>query len=121
MPDQKDVQGLGGTMRLGSYPCQLQKDSLVSKIYNSDLIHERHRHRYEFNNSYRDKFTSLGASLPGLSPDGRLVEIFELPSHPWFIGVQFHPEFQSRPNRAHRCFAILYGRHSNTRKKIKSN
>ncbi len=105
MPEQKDVEDLGGTMRLGLYPCKLMPDTLAKSIYNSDLIYERHRHRYEFNNSYRKAITEAGLVICGHSPDDRLVEMVELPSNSWHIGVQFHPEFKSRPNRAQPLFA----------------
>jgi CTP synthase len=105
MPDQKEVTDKGGTMRLGLYPCKLNEKSKCSAIYNDALIYERHRHRFEFNNQYRPDFEKAGMFFSGLSPDGKLVEIMELPDHPWFVGVQFHPEFKSRPNRAHPLFA----------------
>lgn len=105
MEEQKNIDQKGGTMRLGLYPCRLSSDSKVHSIYGSELIYERHRHRYEFNNAYRTALTKVGLKLAGLSPDERLVEIIELPDHPWFIGVQFHPEFKSRPNRPHKLFA----------------
>jgi CTP synthase len=105
MPDQKAVTEKGGTMRLGLYPCKLKENSLCQSIYNDELIYERHRHRFEFCNEYRSEFEKAGMVLGGLSPDGRLVEMIELPVHPWFVGVQFHPEFKSRPNRAHPIFA----------------
>lgn len=104
MPDQVGVTAKGGTMRLGKYPCRLSKESLACRLYGAEEIFERHRHRYEFNNDYRSVLTECGLSLAGLSPDGRLVEIVELPQHPWFVGVQFHPELKSRPNRAHPLF-----------------
>lgn len=106
MPEQKDIEELGGTMRLGAYPCKLSKNSLAYEAYKSDLIYERHRHRYEFNNEYRNKLIKKGLSITGLSPDERLVEIIELPTsiHPWFVGVQFHPELKSRPNKPHPLF-----------------
>lgn len=104
MPDQHDVEEMGGTMRLGLYPCKLEKESISRDAYGEEVIYERHRHRYEFNNQYRDKIESEGMLLSGLSPDERLVEIVELPDHPWFVGVQFHPEFKSRPNRPHPLF-----------------
>ena len=91
-------------MRLGLYPCKLKENSLCRSIYNDELIYERHRHRFEFCNEYRADFEKAGMVLAGLSPDGRLVEMIELPAHPWFVGVQFHPEFKSRPNRAHPIF-----------------
>ena len=104
MPDQIGVTDKGGTMRLGSYPCVLCEDSLACSAYGAAKIDERHRHRYEFNNDYREALTEAGLRLTGQSPDGRLVEIVELPGHPWFVGVQFHPELKSRPNRAHPLF-----------------
>jgi CTP synthase len=105
MDEQKDITEKGGTMRLGLYPCKLSDNSRVSEIYGEKLIYERHRHRWEFNNSYRTVLTEKGLSIAGLSPDERLVEIVELPDHPWFVGVQFHPEFKSRPNKPHKLFA----------------
>ena len=104
MADQNDVTEKGGTMRLGAYPCDLADGTIARKAYAEDLIHERHRHRYEFNNSYRQQFEDAGGVFSGLSPDGNLVEIFELPDHPWFVSCQFHPEFQSRPVSAHPLF-----------------
>ena len=104
MPDQVDVTDKGGTMRLGSWPCELVEGSRAAAAYGRQHIDERHRPRYEFNNDYREKLTAAGLSLAGLSPDGRLVEIVELPGHPWFVGVQFHPELKSRPNKAHPLF-----------------
>lgn len=105
MPEQKDVEDLGGTMRLGLYPCKVANDSLAHEVYGEDLIYERHRHRYEFSNAYRQQLTDAGLKISGQSPDDRLVEMVEVPDHPWYIGVQFHPEFKSRPNRAHPLFA----------------
>jgi CTP synthase len=104
MDDQTTVRQRGGTMRLGSYPCVLAADSLARQAYGEDLIHERHRHRYEFNNAYRKAFEDNGFLLTGLSPDGQLVEIIEWPDHPWFLAVQFHPEFKSKPTKAHPLF-----------------
>lgn len=106
MDEQKDITEKGGTMRLGLYPCKLTEGSRCREIYGEDLIYERHRHRWEFNNAYRKEFTEKGLILAGLSPDEKLVEIVELPKdvHPWFIGVQFHPEFKSRPNHAQLLF-----------------
>lgn len=104
LPEQQDVVDLGGTMRLGLYPCRLHPDSLAFKLYQQEVIYERHRHRYEFNNAYRNLFLETGYLITGTSPDGRLVEIVELPSHPFFIATQFHPEFQSRPNTPHPLF-----------------
>ena len=105
MPDQRGVTAKGGTMRLGAYPCKVvSRGSRTYQAYGAEEISERHRHRYEFNNDYRDALTQAGLELAGLSPDGRLVEIVELPGHPWFVGVQFHPELKSRPNKAHPLF-----------------
>ena len=105
MPDQVGVTAKGGTMRLGKYPCTLQLGSRARAAYDAPEISERHRHRYEFNNEFRTALTERGLCLSGLSPDGRLVEIVENPANDWFVGVQFHPEFKSRPNRAHPLFA----------------
>jgi CTP synthase len=107
MPDQEKITDLGGTMRLGAYPCILEKDSLSFKAYGEKEISERHRHRYEFNNQFREILTRAGLRLTGLSPDGRLVEIIELSDHPWFVAVQFHPELKSRPTKAHPLFRDL--------------
>lgn len=104
MEAQKGLESKGGTMRLGAYPCVLQEDSLALKLYGRKRIAERHRHRYEFNNAYRERFTSKGMILSGLSPDGQLVEIVELKDHPWFLACQFHPEFKSRPMDGHPLF-----------------
>ena len=104
MPDQRGVISKGGTMRLGAYPCRLKEGSSLLKIYGEELIHERHRHRYEFNNAFRDDFEKAGMSISGTSPDGRLVEAVEIPSLKFFVGVQFHPEFKSRPNIPHPLF-----------------
>ena len=106
MPDQRGVKK-GGTMRLGAYPCKTKENSLLRKLYGEDMISERHRHRYEFNNDYRTLFEEKGMILSGTSPDDRLVEAVELPEHPFFIAVQFHPEFKSRPQRPHPCFSGL--------------
>ncbi|NCR40423.1 MAG: CTP synthase (glutamine hydrolyzing) [Microcystis aeruginosa W13-11] len=105
LPEQADVVDLGGTMRLGLYPCRLNPDSLAFSLYGQEVIYERHRHRYEFNNAYRSLFFETGYLVSGTSPDGRLVEIIELPKHPFFIATQFHPEFRSRPNKAHPLFS----------------
>ncbi|MGB7342398.1 MAG: CTP synthase [Phototrophicaceae bacterium] len=107
MLDQRDITDMGGTMRLGSYPCKLQPNTLASRLYGTDTIHERHRHRFEFNNEYRDIFEQNGMSLSGLSPDDLLVEISEIADHPYMIGSQFHPEFLSRPTQAHPLFLGL--------------
>ena len=104
LPEQHDVVDLGGTMRLGLYPCRLEENSLASRLYQQEVVYERHRHRYEFNNSYRELFIADGYRVSGTSPDGRLVEIIELPSHPFFIATQFHPEFQSSPSNPHPLF-----------------
>ncbi|AEJ45008.1 CTP synthase [Alicyclobacillus acidocaldarius] len=104
LPEQKEIEDKGGTMRLGAYPCRLKPGSRAHRAYGSDLISERHRHRYEFNNDFRDQLEAHGLAITGTSPDGRLVEIVEIPEHRWFVGVQFHPEFKSRPNRAHALF-----------------
>lgn len=104
MPEQHDVEDKGGTMRLGLYPCKLRSGTLAHKAYGEELIYERHRHRYEFNNAYRDQFVNNGFIFSGLSPDERLVEIIEVPNHPWFLAVQFHPEFKSRPTNPHPLF-----------------
>lgn len=105
MPEQKEVTEKGGTMRLGLYPCKLTEGSQCREVYKDELIYERHRHRFEFNNVYRDDFVKAGLKIAGMSPDSKLVEIVELPNHPWYVGVQFHPEFKSRPNRPHPLFA----------------
>lgn len=104
MPEQDGIEDIGGTLRLGSYPCVLDKASLAYKLYGKETIHERHRHRYEFNNDYRKVLTENGMMLSGISPDGRIVEMVELPDHPFFIGTQAHPELKSRPNRPHPLF-----------------
>ena len=104
MPDQNGVEDIGGTLRLGSYPCHLTKDSKAFALYGEETIHERHRHRYEVNNDYRAVLTEHGLKLSGLSPDGRIVEMIELPDHPWFVATQAHPELKSRPNRPHPLF-----------------
>jgi CTP synthase len=104
MPEQKDVDQLGGTMRLGQYPCSLNSSSKAYDAYQEDLIFERHRHRYEVNNDYRDELAAAGMTISGTSPDNRIVEMIELPEHPWFVACQFHPEFKSRPNRPHPLF-----------------
>jgi CTP synthase len=104
MPDQQEVVDMGGTMRLGLYPCHLQPGSRTAAAYGVPRVNERHRHRFEFNNWYRDTFKEHGAIFSGLSPDGRLVEVLEIADHPFMIGSQFHPEFRSRPNRPHPLF-----------------
>ena len=104
LPEQKEVEDLGGTMRLGLYPCKIVEGTLAMKCYGDELVYERHRHRYEFNNAYRELLESKGLVISGTSPDGRLVEMIELRDHPWFLAVQFHPEFTSRPNRPQQLF-----------------
>ena len=114
MADQKGVLDIGGTLRLGSYPCRLDPDSRAFELYGEPLIHERHRHRYEVNNDYRTALSDGGMRLCGMSPDGRIVEMLELPDHPYFLATQAHPEFNSRPNHPHPLFlglissAVLY-------------
>jgi CTP synthase len=109
MPEQKDVENLGGTMRLGLYPCKITEGTLAQDVYESDLIYERHRHRYEFNNFYRKELEEKGLVISGQSPNEKLVEMVEIPTHPWYLGVQFHPEFKSRPNHAHPLFKSFIG------------
>jgi CTP synthase (EC 6.3.4.2) len=104
MEEQKQIEELGGTMRLGAYPCVLKEGTKVREIYKKEVIYERHRHRYEFNNAYRELFERNGFVISGVSPDGRLVEVVELRDHPWFIGCQFHPEFKSKPFDPHPLF-----------------
>jgi CTP synthase len=104
MDTQKHVVDKGGTMRLGSYPCHVSKGSRAWQAYGSELVHERHRHRFEFNNTYRDTLEKAGFRISGTSPDGKLVEIIELEDHPWFLATQFHPEYQSKPTAAHPLF-----------------
>ena len=99
MKDQKEVTKKGGTMRLGSYPCHMKEGSLAQTIYQTNQIEERHRHRFEYNNDYRERMEEAGLICSGTSPDGNLVEIVELKNHPYFIASQFHPEFKSRPDR----------------------
>jgi len=105
MEDQKKVTEKGGTMRLGLYPCKLADGSRCREIYGEELIYERHRHRWEYNNAYKAELVEKGLKVAGISPDERLVEIVEIPDHPWFVGVQFHPEFKSRPNKPQKLFA----------------
>ena len=105
MESQQHVTDMGGTMRLGAYPCRLARGSRAAEVYGVAEVSERHRHRYEVSNQYREMFVEHGLRLSGLSPDGQLVEIVEMPAHPWFIGCQFHPELQSRPTRPHPLFA----------------
>ena len=109
MPDQKHITEKGGTMRLGQYPCNVIPDSKLMAAYGEDLIYERHRHRYEFNNDYREVLTAAGLKIAGISPDKRLVESVEVPENLWHVGVQYHPEFKSRPNRPHPLFRDFIG------------
>jgi CTP synthase len=107
LPEQRSIEDMGGTMRLGVYPCHLQPGTRAAEAYGVPVVYERHRHRFEFNNAYREVLTSAGLVLSGLSPDGRLVEIAELADHPWMLGTQFHPEFKSRPTAAHPLFCAF--------------
>ena len=109
LPEQRHVTDKGASMRLGAYPCRLTQRSMAACLYGTDVIEERHRHRYEVNNEYREQLGKAGMIFSGVSPDYRLVEIIELPrdTHPYFVATQFHPEFKSRPNRAHPLFAGL--------------
>ena len=109
MPEQDGIEDIGGTLRLGSYPCVLDKSSKAYELYGEEMIHERHRHRYEVNNYYREDLLKAGMTFSGLSPDGRIVEMMELKDHPWFIATQAHPEFKSRPNRPHPLFKGFVG------------
>lgn len=104
LPEQQDVVDLGGTMRLGLYACRTLPNTIANRLYGNEVVYERHRHRWEFNNGYRNLFLELGYMVSGTSPDGRLVEIIELPGHPFFVATQFHPEFQSRPSHPHPLF-----------------
>jgi CTP synthase len=104
MPDQYQVTDKGGTMRLGLYPCKLQPGTIAANAYKVDQVEERHRHRYELNNAYREVLEKNGMQFSGISPDGRLMEIAEIKDHPFMLGTQFHPEFLSRPNRPHPLF-----------------
>jgi CTP synthase len=109
MDEQLDVTDMGGTMRLGSYVCRLARGSRAAEAYGVSEVKERHRHRYEVSNRYRDQLVEKGMRLSGLSPDGSLVEMVELPDHPWFVGCQFHPELRSRPTRPHPLFKGFIG------------
>ena len=109
LPGQRELDKKGGTMRLGSYPCRLHPGSMAHLAYGRDMIEERHRHRYEFNNMYRENYSLKGMLFSGTSPDGYLVEMIELTGHPWFVATQFHPEFKSRPNRPHPLFREFIG------------
>jgi CTP synthase len=107
MPDQRGVVDMGGTMRLGLYPCVLQPGTLAADAYGQPVVQERHRHRFELNNAYRVVLQENGMRFSGISPDGRLVEIAEVENHPFMVGTQFHPEFLSRPNRPHPLFVAF--------------
>jgi len=107
LPEQQDVVDLGGTMRLGVYPCRLAPGTLGQRLYGDAVVYERHRHRYEFNNAYRNAFQEAGYRISGTSPDGRLVELIELEGHPYFTACQYHPEFLSRPGKPHPLFRGL--------------
>ncbi|MFN8411841.1 MAG: gamma-glutamyl-gamma-aminobutyrate hydrolase family protein [Anaerolineales bacterium] len=107
MIDQRSITDMGGTMRLGLYPCLLQKGSKAANAYGTARVDERHRHRFEFNNAYREDFSKHGMNFSGLSPDGKLVEIVELADHPYMVASQFHPEFLSRPMKPHPLFMGL--------------
>src|SRR5690606_28218638 len=105
MADQKELKSKGGNMRLGAYQCKLTAGSTSREAYGEEMISERHRHRFEFNNKFRDTLTKAGLRVGGVNPERDLVEIVEVPEHPWFVGVQFHPEFKSKPRKAHPLFA----------------
>ena len=109
MPDQDGVEDIGGTLRLGSYPCVLAEGTKARELYGAETINERHRHRYEVNNYYREDFEKNGMVLSGLSPDNRIVEMMEIPDHPWYVATQAHPEFKSRPNHPHPLFKGFIG------------
>jgi CTP synthase len=109
LPEQRGIENKGGTMRLGNYPCQLVNGSRVANAYGDSLVYERHRHRLEFNNQFRDLLQKAGMVYSGLSPDGKLVEVCELANHPWMVSCQFHPEFGSRPGRPHPLFRDFIG------------
>ncbi|MGM7703100.1 CTP synthase [Pseudalkalibacillus sp. Hm43] len=116
LPEQKDVEDLGGTLRLGIYPCKLQEDTNAFAAYGDEVVYERHRHRYEFNNEFREEMENAGFIFSGTSPDGRLVEIIELKDHPWFVASQFHPEFKSRPTRPQPLFRDFVNAATNLKK-----
>ena len=104
MPEQEDVEDKGGTMRLGAYPCKVVSGTRAAAAYGEPIVYERHRHRYEVNNAYRDRLTEAGLVISGLSPDDRLVEMVEVPDHPFYVASQAHPEFKSRPGKPHPLF-----------------
>lgn len=116
LPDQYEGLNLGGTLRLGSFECKLKENSLVRSLYGTEIIHERHRHRYEFNNKYKEILEKNGMKITGVNPVSGLAEIVEIPQHPFYVGCQFHPEFQSRPTRPHPLF-LGFIRAANERKK----
>ena len=120
MPDKIGLEDIGGTLRLGSYPCVLDKNSKCYKLFGKSNIEERHRHRYEVNNEYREILVKHGMTLSGLSPDGKIVEMIELKNHPFFMATQSHPEFKSRPNNAHPLFKGFIGAALEHTKKGKS-
>ena len=107
LPDQNDEIRKGGTLRLGAYPCHIKEGTRMMQCYGKNEIHERHRHRYEFNNDFREQLETAGLCISGTSPDGHIVETVEISDHPFYVGVQFHPEFKSRPNRPHPLFCGL--------------
>ena len=107
MEEQKSIANMGGTMRLGAYKCQLKPESNSSSAYNTDLIYERHRHRFEFNNAYLEDFEKAGMIATGKNPETGLVEVVEIPSHPWFVGTQFHPEYKSTVANPHPLFVAF--------------
>ena len=107
--EQKGIKAMGATMRLGAYPCRIKAGSLMNRCYGRDEIRERHRHRYEFNDAFRARFEEGGMRVAGVNPERGLVEIVEITGHPWFVGVQYHPEFKSRPNRPHPLFCDFVG------------
>ena len=109
LPEQKDIEDLGGTLRLGLYPCKVQEGTKAFEAYEDEVVYERHRHRYEFNNHYRQAMEEAGFVFSGTSPDGRLIEIIEIKDHPWFVASQFHPEFLSRPTRPQPLFREFVG------------
>jgi CTP synthase len=109
MEDQKSITKKGGTMRLGSWKCELKENSIVAKVYQTKVIAERHRHRYEYNNRYREQLEKAGMTATGINPDTGLVEIIEIPSHPWFVGVQYHPEYKSTVANPHPLFVAFVG------------
>ena len=115
LPDQSDDTDKGGTLRLGAYPCVIEDNTTMAKAYGKKQISERHRHRYEFNNEYREKLKSAGLTLSGLSPDGRLGETVELTDREFYVGVQYHPEFKSRPNKPHPLFSAFVGASCHTK------